>query len=142
MIKRPKTVGALVGLLTGTPQGLSLPEFVDPNLPGFAEAGPVVIGFGLLAPPILVGINLLIQNGRPHPWWDKVNRYFDMYQYMVWGCLALAASGLYTLSASSASNPAALTLSGFFAAGGVGFFLASVVESKLRAASRESQRQT
>jgi hypothetical protein len=100
-LRNPRLNAAVLGLLQGVPQGLSLP---DQKL--FASAGMdqnvwLFTCLGLVVPSLLILASHFTKRRQPR-WWAKVTEYVNPYHMMFWGGLSLALSGAYALQRAEA----------------------------------------
>jgi len=134
LARYPRLNGFLLGILQGIPQGMIMPD-LDPwvlsTLSVLDDNLVFIVCFALLAPLVFFLLIVAIRGKRRSKWWAVLNRYANLYDMMFWGCLSFAAAGFYALN--KAGSGVGYGACAFFAANGMGFLVAGILEMRLQA---------
>ena len=129
----PRINGFLLGILQGIPQGIVIPDmepWILSTLSVLDKNLVFVICLGIFAPLVFFSLIVAIRGEKRTKWWTVLSRYVNLYDMMFWGCLSFAVAGFYALN--KASSGVGYGLCAFFAASGVGFLVAGLLETRLQ----------
>jgi hypothetical protein len=136
-LRHPQRNAAILGLLQGVPQGLTVHKF--PVVAGVTfdrYDQLLIVCFGLFVPPLLM-VFAHFANPKPErPWIVKVKQYVNLPAMMFWGGVSLGLVGFATMANEDASRVS--WICAFFIAGGIGFLAGGVIEKRLLMRSRSA----
>jgi hypothetical protein len=131
-LRRPARNAAILGLLTGAPQGFFLVDREQlAQFEPLAGSGLLLATFGLLVPPSLAVFSHFA-NGKNlvHRWASRVSEFVDSNLFVFWGGVSMGFSGLLMPTVRAHSGASAVCA--FFIGSGFGFLLAALVDRYLK----------